>query len=39
MALNSFKCNYQTPLHFKGLIRYNQQTANKTVPSVICITT
>ena len=24
MALNTFKCNYLTPLHFKGLIQnYN----------------
>jgi len=25
MALNSFKCNYVTPLHFKGLTLLNYQ--------------
>jgi len=35
MALNTFKCNYLTPLHFKGLmttiVTYNDTAGTKNV--------
>jgi len=32
MALNTFKCNYLTPLHFKGLtITYKPRTLDNNV--------
>ena len=35
MTLNTFKCNYLTPLHFKGL-RHTQQLLEILVAVVLC---